>query len=465
MNAVRRWSSLLTLVNLRKLLHHLEVDRAVFFGVLAKIWGVISGPFTALLIIMKFTPEYQGYYYTFGSLLALQVFVELGLGAVIVQFASHEWSGLKMDAHGTISGDQEAFSRLVSLANITFKWYLAGGLLVAFGLGLGGYLFFLQSPSNTYIDWLLPWFSICLLTGINICFIPAWSLLEGCNQVSAVYTYRFMQGVIASMAIWIAIIAGAKLWSASVFTVVTILCSYIFLKYRYGNFIAKLLSTRSWASRIDWRKEIFPMQWRIAVSWISGYFVFSFFTPVIFHYHGPVLAGQFGMTWSVLLMVATLSSALLFPKIPRFGMLVSKRMYAELDSLFAKITKIFVAITLLSALSIWLAIYLLNVFKHHFASRLLPVLPMTLFLLAQVTMTLSMPFVIYLRAHKKEPIMWVSICGTVLIGLSTLILGRYYSVTAIGYGYLAVNIILVPIMVLIWQRCRNRWHKNGLSYC
>lgn len=66
------------------------MDRAVFYGFLTRIWGIAAAPVTALLIAGKFTPQIQGYYYTFTNLLSLQIFVELGLGTVIIQFASHE---------------------------------------------------------------------------------------------------------------------------------------------------------------------------------------------------------------------------------------------------------------------------------------------------------------------------------------------------------------------------------------
>ena len=64
------------------------------------------------------------------------------------------------------------------------------------------------------------------------------------------------------------------------------------------------------------------MQWRIALSWVSGYFIFSLFTPIIFHYYGPVTAGQFGMTWSVIGMVAAIAGPWLYTKAPKFGMLI-----------------------------------------------------------------------------------------------------------------------------------------------
>lgn len=446
---------------LRKLLYRVEVDKAVFFGVLSRIWVVIAGPLTALLIVIKFTPQYQGYYYTFSSLLSLQVFVELGLGMVIIQFASHEWSQLRIDDKGYITGDKEALSRLVNLANITSRWYLVGGAIIAFGLGLVGYIFFLQKQTLD-VNWSLPWFSLCFFTGINVCLIPVWSLLEGCNQVSSVYTSRFFQGIISSLAIWIAIFSGAKLWSASISVAVTVLFAVLFLKYKYLNFIKSLLFAKPLDFRINWRKEILPMQWRIALSWASSYFIFSLFTPVIFYYHGAVVAGQFGITWSVVGMVAAISNAWLLPKMPQFGILIAKKEYIQLDALFWRITRIFIIIDILTAVAVGCLIYLLDVIRSPFATRLLPVLPTIIFLAAQVIMSLSSPFSMYLIAHKKNPVVFISVIVGLAVGLSTFILGKYSTVTAIGIGYLIINMLLIPFIVLIWHRCRIQWHADML---
>ncbi len=57
----------------------LGIDRAVFYGILTRAWQFLAAPVTLLLIASRFSPEQQGFYYTMGSLLALQVFFELGL--------------------------------------------------------------------------------------------------------------------------------------------------------------------------------------------------------------------------------------------------------------------------------------------------------------------------------------------------------------------------------------------------
>ena len=74
----------------KKFLRWLEVDRAVMFAVLSKVWSLFAAPITLLLIAYFLVPEVQGFYYTFLSLIALQSFVGLGFYIVITQFASHE---------------------------------------------------------------------------------------------------------------------------------------------------------------------------------------------------------------------------------------------------------------------------------------------------------------------------------------------------------------------------------------
>jgi O-antigen/teichoic acid export membrane protein len=204
------------------------------------------------------------------------------------------------------------------------------------------------------------------------------------------------------------------------------------------------------------------MQWRIALSWISGYFVFSLFTPVLFKFHGPVIAGQMGMTWSLIGAIGAISTSWISPKVPRFGMLIAQREYKELDYLFWRVTKIVIGITILIAFIIWFLVYMLNAFDFHLAkrlaARLLPPLPTGLFLLAQVFLIVSLPFSSYLRAHKKEPLMFLSVLAGILTGLSTLILGKYYSATGMAIGYLSINMLLMPFVFLIWYRCRAEWH-------
>lgn len=447
--------------SLRQLLRRFEVDRAVFFGILTRIWQVCTSPVTAILIATKFTPELQGYYYTFASLLALQLFVRLGLGTVIIQFASHEWSKLSINKSGQIVGDKDALSRLVSLAAIASRWYIVASIIVIFGLGLGGYYFFSVKPDlAANINWTAPWFVLCLLTGITICLVPIWSLLEGCNQVGNVYMYRFIEGAAKSIPIWLAILVGAELWTPVISSVAGIICATIFLRQRYWKFLKTLLFSRPGGPQIKWRADMLPMQWRIAVSWLSGYFVFSMFTPVLFQYHGAVVAGQMGMTWGLIGVLSSISGVWVSPKAPYFGILIAQKKYEQLDKLFWRLVIIVTAVASLGALSIWSLVFILYKIQFSLITRILPPLPTGLFLLATVIMATSFPFSIYLRAHKREPIMVLSAICAILVCISNLTLGKYFGATGMAAGYLVVHILAIPFIFLIWYRCRAKWHKE-----
>ena len=74
----------------------LGLDRAIGFTVLARFWGSLAGLITVALIARFLSPAEQGYYYTFGSLVALQIVFELGFSFVILQMASHERAELSI---------------------------------------------------------------------------------------------------------------------------------------------------------------------------------------------------------------------------------------------------------------------------------------------------------------------------------------------------------------------------------
>lgn len=443
---------------LRSYARRIEMDRAVFYAILARAWSFAAGPVTLIFIATKFTPTMQGYYYTFGSILALQTFAELGIGFAITQFASHEWAKLRIGEDRRIEGDPNALSRLVSLARIAIKWYSIAAVIVIVGLSIGGYIFFSQSPSQN-ISWKLPWILLCVFSGINLFTIAIWALLEGCNQVSNVYLYRLFQGLCGSVATWCAILLGADLWTASIVLLVGLIYSCLFLHRNYWDFFKSLLLIKPDGPRLSWMADILPFQWRIALSWISGYFAFSLFTPVLFHYHGSVIAGQMGMSWTLAGALSSLGSAWLLPRVPQFGMMVAQKRYSEMDRLFWRLTIIVTSIMILGAMVIWLLILGLNYYDNFLALRLLPPLPMALFLMAAVLQSMSTPMSTYMRAHKKEPLMHLSVLSGIMIGMSTIILGKYYSATGMAFGYLAVTVIIIPFVFLTWHRCRINWHN------
>src|SRR3984893_14237297 len=86
----------------------LGLDRAVGFTILARFWSSAAGLVTVALIARFLSPAEQGYYYTFGSLVAMQMVFELGFSFVILQLASHERALLSISVDYEITGDSVA---------------------------------------------------------------------------------------------------------------------------------------------------------------------------------------------------------------------------------------------------------------------------------------------------------------------------------------------------------------------
>jgi len=443
---------------LRRLLSRAEVDRAVVMGLTATIIRVASGPLTALAIAWRFSPVLQGYYYTFRSLLAAQVLVELGLGQVVIQFASHEWAHLQFDSEGHINGEHQALVRLASLGRFAATWYAVCAILVLFGLIAGGFAFF-GHVAHGGVLWTQPWLLLCVLTALDLVLVPCWALLEGCNQVSQVYGYRAAEALITSLAIYAGILAGAGLWALALGTLAKLGCESFYLLRRFRGFFASLFLAASTYERVALH-GLWAMQWRIALSWGGGYLAFGIFSPILFKYQGPVESGQFGMTWQIVGALGLISSIWAVARAPLFGILIEKRQYEELDALLFRIIAAATAINTIGALVVWSLIYFLYRDHSIYAVRVLPPLPSAIFIASNVINQATVPLAVYLRAHRREPLAGVSLG----LGLGVAVASWYlahYSVTAVATGYFCINALIVsPIVVLIWFRCRSEWHRE-----
>lgn len=442
---------------LSSLLARTGTDRAVFFGVLWRFWQLASGPGTLLLIARYMSAESQGYYYTFGSIVALQSFLELGFYLVIINFSSHEWSMLALDATGRITGDRNALSRLVSLGRLVFKWYgiLAGAFVAT--VGPAGYLFFSRSQP-THVHWVAPWFALVAATGGLLWLLPFVSMLEGCNQIAYLNRYRLWQAIIGNIALWITIAAGGGLWASAVWAAVNLARDGYLLIVRYKRFFEPFFHPPTFA-RVAWKTEIWPMQWRLALSGIVNYFAFSLFNPVMFRYHGAAVAGQMGMTWTLLTGVQTLSLMWIYPNVPKAGIMIAKRQFAELDRFWLRVSAVSVGATVLGLTVAVVGTAALRALNLKLASRLLPSLPMVVLSVgivgAQVTQCMSA----YLRAHKQEPIVAMSVTSSIFIGLLVWLLGIRYGPLGATAGYMIVTIVVaIPWETLILIRCRREWH-------
>ena len=442
------------------------VDKAIFFTLLSRGLQISTALFTVFFIAKNLSPEEQGFYYTFGSIVALQVFFELGLTSIITQFVAHEASHLKLNSEFKMEGEALYRSRLSSLLKFCTKWYLIIAFLVFVALGTLGSIFFTKySVEHKDIEWFLPWILLAIGTAFNLLLSPITAFLEGLGKVKEVAQLRFVQQIIHPIVVWGGLSIGGKLFVSGadafirVFVVAIILIKSPFFK------ILKNIWMDSGIEKVLYMKEIFPYQWRIALSWVSGYFIFQLFNPVLFATEGAKVAGQMGMTLTALNGVQSLTQSWINTKVPKMSGLIAQKDYKNLDSLFAKTMKQMLLIGTLAILCFIAVIYLIQSQGITFlgmdiGNRFLPIIPLSLMAWSSWTMVPISPWATYLRCHKKEPLLLNSVVMGILCCLSTVTLGYKYGLYGITIGFAALRIISLSWIYHTYKTKKREWHNE-----
>jgi hypothetical protein len=435
------------------------VDRAIAYTLIGRSWSVIAGPVTLFLIARFLRPEEQGFYFTFGSVIALNIFFELGLTYVLLQFASHEKAHLDWTSFGTLSGSEAAKLRLAALLKLSLKWYSVAALLVLLLVLPAGLVFFSRdSAPNAAIAWRIPWISLAAASALNLFVAPLFAVLEGCGKIWQIASMRAGQSVLANVGLWLTLLCHGALFAGPVFQTVNLVVGLAWLAPTYGGLFRDLLHTDVARAPFHWRTEVWPFQWRIAISWLSGYFIFYMFNPVLFALKGPAVAGQMGMSLSLCNALIGASMAWMTTKASPFGVLAARRQWKALDALFFKALQQSMLVLGAGSAAMYVCVAIANAEHYPVSRRILGPVPFALLLLSAMMNHVVFCEAQYLRTHKAEPFLWMSIFIAGTTATATLVLAKPYGAPGVSAGYLASCSLGVIIGTKIFLKKRREWH-------
>ena len=450
-------------------LRKVGIDGAVGFAVLARLWQLLTGPVTQLILVVSFSKATQDYYYAFTSMLGMQIFVELGLHVVLISVSSHEWSRLSLQK-GQIVGDAGARSRLISLGRMMLRWYGIAALIFAVTITVAGFLFFSQTssggtgglPIRENVAWLTPWIALVIVNGLQLPLLPLTAILEGCNQLSVINRVRFWQAVAGTVVVWLAVTSGLGLWSLVASAAVRLGGEFYLVAVRYRSFFTAFRSPPE-QDRMDWKQEILPLQWRIAVQGILLWLANSMPLLLIFKGRPEGEAAQLGMTWTILSALQGASLAWIETRRPMFGALIAARKFRELDQLFFRMMQLSMLVMTSAAISFSLTVWWMGtrnewIFER-LAGRMLPLGPTVMFAAAMVLYQFALCTNLYVRAHKRDPFLLASIVSSLTLAAFQVWLGKQHGSSGVAAGYLlGIGCVQVPLWTLIWLRTRKEWH-------
>jgi hypothetical protein len=439
--------------------HFLGVDKAVFYSVLLRVFSTAGGLVTIPLILTRLNPTEQGYYYTFGSILALQVFLEMGFGAVAVQMMAHEAAHLTIDLRTGVTGPQDNLDRFSATFQFIRKWYAALSILVGVLLLPAGFLFFSSSKQDASVHWMGPWVILVLSTAGDLFVRSLDSTIEGMGFVAESIRVNLWSAAIRIILSILGLLVGLRLYAVPVAAAIALVINRAMV-WKLLHVVSRGTLKHGQGIRIDWKRDVFPFQWRIALSWVSGWFIFSAMMPVVFREFGPIEAGRFGLAMSLSGFINTFAVNWTSTKAAIWGQMASRKEWKAMDDLFKRVTLQAVGMALLGSILAVILVPHLGEWIPRFAGRVPDWRVLALLCIATVMNQVVFAEAFYLRAHKREPFLVISVIAAIVMSLGVW-LYPHKSVFSITIMYAVLTMVggLIPGS-LIFIYLRSRWHES-----
>jgi uncharacterized membrane protein len=326
-------------------------------------------------------------------------------------------------------------------------------------LPAGYHFFHAHQQPGVPVSWQLPWITAVLATTFTFQIDPLFAFLEGCGRIHQVARMRFTQAFAGSLMAWTALLLHHGLFAPAMIIFGQAIVGGCFL-FSQRKLLLPLLGHNTSGHIVSWRYEIWPFQWRIAISWLCGYFIFQLFNPVLFAYRGATEAGRMGMSLSIASALSAVALAWISTKASPFGALVARREFGTLDRLFFRTLWQSALLLVAGAVVMLLGLAVAIQRFPHLAARILP-MPIFAVLLATIFCNhIVFSEALYLRAHKREPFLRVSIAVGVLTACSTLLLGRFWGASGVTLGYFCTSGLFgLAFGTYIFVTKRRQWHK------
>ncbi len=434
-----------------------KIDSGVLFTGLNQFWKLISGLVTLVLVPLFLTKETQGYWFTIMSLAALVMLADLGFSTIITQFAAHEFAFLRFDDN-EIRGSEQHLNRLSSFFVFSTKWAL-GLLFIAFPIiSVIGYL--LLSQKHETVKWVLPWFVYLLGASLTFFNNSILCFFEGCNLVAPIQRIRVVISIITFIMMWLGLVLNLSLHALSISLLLSALTGSYIVWRGFGHHIRAFLHI-SQKHAYSWKKNFIKLQWRYAISWASGYFIFQMYTPVMFHFYGPVEAGKVGLSITLWIAVFSISNSWIYAIIPTVNIHISQKKWKELDALFYKHLLLASITFLIGALTVFVVI---SIFRGRLEiiNRLSDNTSLLFLGIAWFLQIIVSSLSVYLRSHKKEPLMVPSLVSAVYIVTGTMLCAKYLPAEYFFLAYLSSYLWGLPWVLYIFIKNKREW--QGIGY-
>ena len=336
------------------------------------------------------------------SLASAQTLFELGIGQTLLVMLA----GYSIDD----SDSKSSFLHPINLLLTATKYiYMVSSVsFLVFGGALG--CFILNSGGLEASYWVYPWFFLCVAIAGNLYINRGLIYIESAGRVQEVYSLRVAQVVIGSLFFVLLIFAGGELWAVCAIPLSSLILGLLFL-IRFSKLSDPPNSGANYSLSMIFKfymARLFPLQWKVSISFVCGFLSLQFFLPLVFKYYGPVVAGQLGLSLNVMTGVTLLSSSYSTGNIQVLSSLVASNNFRSLNSLFLKSIRF----SVLVSLAVLLPFNIASFFVEGLSSLLPSHTVLLILTIACFFNAVTYCCAIYLRSFLAEPLLIPSVLST-----------------------------------------------------
>lgn len=352
------------------------------------------------------TPTEQGLFFALMSFGVLVQVGDFGLSYAVMQKASHL--------------GQASMEMRYEFESRVRQW---GFFVAALSTTLVGVLGFISfsgwetAPQMESVSWKNAWFLSLAGLFAGQCASPIVSLMEGSGNVVPAWRLRMLQEWFGGIACSVALVLGWGLYAIALYWVGrSLISSPLLFRRIYGPSHSSELRT------FNWRNEMWPFQWRIGLSNLSGFLIFRGSIIVILAEQGPVVAGQYGLALAAMNMMLTVTASWPNSQAARLGQLLSAKKASVAKPEVLRTLLYSSVFAIFSAIAVWSLFGLAARAGLDISRRMTDLVTLALILTTGVAHHIVACQAVLLRAQIKEPLLTISLIG----GIANII-GAYFS--------------------------------------
>jgi hypothetical protein len=398
-----------------------------------------------ILLATKFlSPSMQGLFFSFMSFGVLVQLGDFGLSYAVMQKASY----LAQASNGSLHWFETRVRR-------TAFFVAALSTAVAGILGFLSFSSWDMTPQLEGISWKAAWGLGLAGLFAGQCTSPVLSFIEGSGKVVAAWRLRMLQEWIGGIAFTVALVLGWGLYSISFYWVGRSLVSFPLLfqplyKSDTPHYSGSPLTFR-------WRDEMWPFQWRIGLSSLSGFLIFRATTIVVLSEQGLVVAGQYGFALAAMNMMLAVTTSWPNSQAAHLGQLLSNGRSLAATVEAERTLRDSTLLAVVSAILVWVLFSLAASADLDISRRMTDLWTLGVIFSTGVIHHVVASQAVLLRAQVREPLLAISVIGGIVNISAAFIAAHFGTSLEIALSGLTCALVGLGVTTRLFLIQRKDW--------